>query len=90
MTSVAGIDPHQANFTVGVVDEHGIAITDEAFANTAVGFVEAIDLLTTHGVRQVGVEGSAKWGAHVAVAPVAAGFDTREVPPQRTASQRRS
>jgi transposase len=91
MTSaIAGIDPHQDNFTVGVVDEHGIAMSDAVFADTADGFVEAIDLLGVHGVRQVGVEGSAKWGAHVAIALVAAGFDAREVPPQRTAIQRRS
>ncbi len=91
MTSaVAGIDPHQDNFTVGIVDHHGVAILDSAFANTASGFGEAIDLLCVHGVAQVGVEGSAKWGAHVAIALVAAGFDTREVPPQRTAIQRRS
>jgi transposase len=46
--------------------------------------------LTAHGVEQVGVEGSAGWGAHAAVALVAAGFDAREVPAQRSAAQRRS
>lgn len=46
-------------------------------------------LLTAHGVTQVGVEGSASWGAHVAIAMVAAGFDVREVPAQRSAMQRR-
>jgi transposase len=46
--------------------------------------------LITHGVAQVGIEGSASWGAHVAIAVVAAGFDAREVPPQRSATQRRS
>lgn len=91
MTSaVAGIDPHQDTFTVGIVDTNGVAITHEAFDNTAAGFVETIELLTTHGVQLVGVEGSGKWGTHVAIALVAAGFDTREVPAQRTAAQRRS
>ena len=37
-------------------------------------------MLSSHGVRQVGVEGSASWGSHVAIALVAAGFDAREVP----------
>ena len=87
---VAGIDPHQKTFTIGVVDEHGVEIHVETFANSAVGYTGAIDALTTLGVRQVGVEGSARWGSHVAVALVAAGFDTREVPPSRTATQRRS
>jgi transposase len=91
MTSVGGgIDPHQDTFTAGIVDEHGVEITHEAFDNTAAGYVDAIDLFTTHGVVQIGFEGSAKWGAHVAIALVAAGFDVREVPASRSAGQRRS
>ena len=72
---VGGIDPHQDTFTVGIVDAHGVEITHETFANTAAGYLEAIDLLDAVGVGQVGVEGSAKWGAHVAIALAAAGFD---------------
>ncbi len=87
---VGGIDPHQDTFTVGIVDAHGVEITHETFDNTAAGYLEAIDLLDAHGVRQVGVEGSAKWGAHVAIALAAGGFDTREVPASRSAAQRRS
>jgi transposase len=91
MTSpVAGIDPHQDTFTVGIVDLHGVEITHESFDNTAAGYGAAIDILTTHGVQQVGVEGSAKWGAHIAIALIASGFDTREVPASRSAAQRRS
>lgn len=88
--NVAGIDPHQDSFTVGIVDEHGVAVAHAAFTTSATGFGEAIDLLEAHGVTTVGVEGSAGWGAHVAIAVVAAGFDGREVPPQRSAAQRRS
>ena len=87
---VGGIDPHQDTFTVGIVDYHGVEICHETFDNTASGYVTAIDLLDAHGVRQVGVEGSAKWGAHVAIALSAAGFDAREVPASRSAAQRRS
>ena len=76
-------------FTVGVVDPHGVEITHETFDNTAVGYGAAIDLLDAHDVGQVGVEGSAKWGAHVAIALAAAGFDAREVPASRSAAQRR-
>ena len=87
---VGGIDPHQDTFTVGIVDAHGVEITHETFDNTAAGYLDAIGLLDAHGVRQVGVEGSAKWGAHVAIALAAAGFDAREVPASRSAAQRRS
>ena len=88
--SVGGIDPHQDTFTLGIVDCHGVEICHQTYGNTAAGYIEAVELLTTHGVGQVGVEGSASWGAHVAIALVAAGFDTREVPASRSAAQRRS
>ena len=88
--SVGGIDPHQDTFTVGIVDALGIETCHETFENTAAGYLGAIGLLEAHGVRQVGVEGSAKWGAHVAIALAAAGFDAREVPASRSAAQRRS
>ena len=87
---VGGIDPHQHQFTVGVVDANGVEVAHATFPNSAIGFTAAIDLLTTHGVHLVGVEGSASWGAHVAIGLVAGGFDAREVPAQRTAAQRRS
>ena len=87
---VAGIDPHQESFTVGIVDGNGVELGHDSFPNTATGYLSAIDLLTAHSVSMVGVEGSASWGAHVSVALVAAGFDAREVPPQRTAPQRRA
>jgi transposase len=87
---IAGIDPHQDQFTIGIVDAVGVEVACETYPNTGGGFVAAIDLLVTHGVDQVGIEGSASWGTHVAIAVVAAGFDAREVPPQRSATQRRS
>ena len=87
---IGGIDPHQANFTVGIITPAGIEITHEAFPNSAAGYVDAIALLSTHGVEQAGVECSASWGAHVAIALAAAGFDAHHIPPQRSAAQRRS
>jgi transposase len=91
MTSrVAGIDPHQDSFTLGVVDANGVAPTHETFPATAAGYLDAIEMLAVHGVNQVGIEGSAGWGAHAAIALVAAGFDCREIPAQRSAAQRRA
>ena len=87
---VGGIDPHQDTITVGIVGIHGVEIACETFANTAAGYGAAIDLLGAHGVERVGVEGSAKWGSHAAIALASAGFDAREVPASRSAAQRRS
>ena len=38
-----------------------------AFPTSAAGYFEAIELLTAHGVEQVGIEGSAGWGVHAAI-----------------------
>lgn len=91
MTSpVAGIDPHQDTFTVGIVDVNGVELVHESFSAGASGYLDGIELLTAYGVERVGIEGSASWGAHAAIAFMAAGFDCREVPAQRSAAQRRS
>jgi len=87
---VGGIDPHQSSFTVAVVDINGVELAHASYANSGAGYIAAIELLSAHGVERVGVEGSASWGSHVAIAVVAAGFDAREVPPVRAAQQRRS
>jgi transposase len=91
MTSpVGGIDPHQDTITVGVVNANGVELAHSTFPTTSAGYLGLIEMLTAYGVEQVGVEGSASWGAHAAIALVAAGFDAREVPPQRSAAQRRA
>jgi len=87
---VAGIDPHQDTYTIGIVDPTGVEVTHRSLPATAVGYLKGIELMTTHGVTRVGIEGSASWGAHAAIAFTAAGFDCREVPAQRSAAQRRS
>lgn len=87
---VGGIDPHQDTYTIGIVDTNGVELAHESFPTSAAGYLDGIELLSARGVEQVGIEGSAGWGAHAAIALVAAGFDCREVPAQRSAAQRRS
>lgn len=36
---VAGIDPHQATFTVAVVDANGVEITLDTFDNSSAGYL---------------------------------------------------
>jgi transposase len=87
---IGGVDPHQDTYTIGIVDANGVELAHESFHTSAAGYVDGIELLTAYGVEQVGIEGSAGWGAHAAIAFVAAGFDCREIPAQRSAAQRRS
>jgi hypothetical protein len=55
--AVAGIDPHQDTFTVGIVDHNGVELTTATFPNRGAGYADAVDLLATHRVERVGVEG---------------------------------
>jgi transposase len=87
---VAGIDPHQDSYTIGIIDSNGVEMCHDTFPTTGEGYVSGIEFCALHGVTQVGIEGSASWGAHAAIALVAAGFDCREVPAQRSAAQRRA
>ena len=70
---VAGIDPHGDGFTVGVIDANGVELEHASFDNRAAGFADAVCMLSAHGVGMVGVECSASWGSHVAIAVAAAG-----------------
>jgi len=88
--NTAGVDAHQDTITVGIVNPNGLEIIDESFDNTGGGYLEAAELLSANNVEIVGVECSASWGAHTAVALHAAGFDTREVPANRGAAQRKA
>lgn len=88
--TVAGIDPHRDSFMVAVIDGAEIEVENRCFSNTGSGYGEAIEWLERHGPVRVGIEGTGSWGAHIAVALVGAGFDVREVPPQRSAIQRRA
>ncbi len=73
-----------------MVDLNRIEVDVAAFDNTAGGYCDTIDWLSAQGVHTIGVETLGSWGAHIAVALHAAGFDVREVPVNRGAQQRRS
>jgi transposase len=90
--AIAGVDPHKLTVTVAVIDVLGVEIAALSFANSDAGLAEALTWLASLGVEvvRVGVEGSSGHGRHAAERLVAAGFDTREVPPRRTAERRRA
>lgn len=72
--------PESHTYTVGIVDPHGVELVHASFPTSAAGYLDGIELLTTHGVDRIGIEGSAAWGAHAAIAFVAAGFECCEIP----------
>lgn len=89
--AVAGIDPHKRTATVAVVDVLGILVSSLSFAVTGSGIAELLALLRSSSltIDRVGVEGSGGLGRPVMLALAAAGYDVREVQPNRTAERRK-
>jgi transposase len=89
---IAGVDPHKRSVTIAVVDPAGAEVDVASFDNTHCGLAAGLRWLADLQVRvdRIGVEGSSGHGRHLAERLVAAGYDTREVPPRRTAERRRS
>ena len=88
---VAGIDPHKHSATITVVDELGRLVCSASFVIDPAGLDDMLTFLldTELVVDRIGVEGSAGLGRPVVLALAAAGFDVREVQPNRTAERRR-
>jgi transposase len=89
--AVAGIDPHKNTATVAIVDVRGGKRAHGSFAVTPDGVIEMLELLIDEEVviDRIGVEGSGGLGHAVVVALVEAGYDVREVQPNRTAERRK-
>jgi transposase len=89
--AVAGIDPHKHSATLAVVDELGRLSSCTSFAIDLAGIEELLTVLrdTELVIDRIGVEGSASLGQPVVLALAAAGYDVREVQPNRTADRRR-
>lgn len=88
---VVGVDPHKLSVTIAVVDPAGVEIDAASFDNTHAGLAAGEEWLAglEVDILRIGVEGSSGHGRHLAERLVAAGYDTREVPPRRTAERRR-
>jgi len=89
--AVAGIDPHKNTATISIIDLQGGRRGHGSFAVTPDGVIEMLEFLTDEEVviDRIGVEGSGGLGHAVVVALVAAGYDVREVQPNRTAERRK-
>ena len=90
-TVVGGLRSAQADDDCGHRRCHRGDDQLRSFPNTpaglsgVVGWLAGLDAV----VERVGVEGSAGWGRHLAMALTRAGHDVREVNARRTAAQRR-
>lgn len=83
---VGGIDTHADTIHVAVIDEIGRELDDAEFPTTPSGYTTALSFLTGFGhLRAIGIEGTSSYGAGIARAARAAGFEVREViRPERT------
>jgi transposase len=63
----AGIDTHKDTLAVAVVNENGRRVAAEQVPNTEPGFLRLVELLESHRVVRVGIEGSGNFGRAIAV-----------------------
>lgn len=91
----AGIDTHKDTLAVAVVNENGRRVAAEQVPNTEPGFLRLVELLESHRVVRVGIEGSGNFGRAIAVHLViswAPAWETTvvEVPTLMTSRERRA
>ena len=88
----AGIDTHKDTLAVAVVDLVGLPVVRVEEPNTRAGFVRIGELLATHQVTRVGIEGSGSYGRCVAAYLVLdwdqSGVAVLEVPTVMTSRER--
>jgi transposase len=88
----AGIDTHKDTLAVAVVDQVGLPVARVEEPNTRAGCVRIGELLATHHVTRVGVEGSGHYGRCVAAYLVLdwdqSGVAVLEVPTSMTSRER--
>jgi transposase len=88
----AGIDTHKDTLAVAVVDLVGLPVARVEEPNTRSGFVRIGELLATHQVSRVGIEGSGNYGRCVAAYLVLdwdrPGVAVLEVPTMMTSRER--
>lgn len=92
---IAGIDTHKDTLAVAVIDAAGRLLAQRDLPNNEPGFVALADLLDSHGVVRVGIEGSGSFGRAAAIHLVLTWLPDRvvsvvEVPTLMTARERRA
>jgi transposase len=88
---VAGIDPHKRTATICLIHQRGEAEQAASFNVTPDGITEMLSFLGDSElvIDRIGIEGSSGLGQPLTLALAAAGYDVREVQPNRTAERRR-
>lgn len=86
----AGVDTHKDTLAVAVIDHAGRPKVVEEVPNTVGGFGRLEDLLRTHQVSRIGIEGSGSYGRAIAVhlAVSTLEIDVVEVPTLMTSRER--
>ncbi len=92
---IAGIDTHKDTLAVAVIDAAGRLLAQHDLPNTEPGFDALAELLDTHDVVRVGIEGSGSFGRAAAIHLVLTWqpprtVDVVEVPTLMTSRERRA
>ena len=85
-----GCDPHKATLTVAVLDPRGGVLGTASFRVSPATAIAMETFVAGFGpVRRWGIEGATGLGRHTAMYLIRAGYDVRDVCPNRTAVEAR-
>jgi hypothetical protein len=85
-----GIDPHKKTLTASILDRRGGAVATASFRVSCKGHRQLEAWVAEHGpLRRFGIEGASALGRHTAMYLVRAGYDVRDVCPNRTNERER-
>lgn len=85
----AGIDTHAEFHQIALIDADAHLLSSHRVEATTEGLTQAIELLTSHHVTRVGIEGTSSYGAHLATACRHHHLDVVEVTGPDRATRRR-
>ena len=92
MELVVGVDVHKLEHVAAAIDGTGRSRGQLTFKNTGRGFDRLLSWLKGLGAEHIviGIENAGGYGATLTVALARCGFDALDVPPWRTAPERRA
>jgi transposase len=92
MELVVGVDVHKLEHVAAAIDENGRSHGQLTFKNTGRGCDRLLSWLEGLGAEHIviGIENAGGYGATLTVALARGGFDALDVPPWRTAPERRA
>ena len=89
MRIVAGVDCHKSSHTIAFIDENGSIHSSISIPTTIAGYQKALDIASSYGCKEWGIEGSGLYGYAFAMFVSSTGSIVYDIPGALTKARRR-